>query len=90
MGEVTRLTNLTTGGPVHVYVKDGRIMRITPLQLDESDGPSWTIEARGRTFTPPPADHSLPLHGRPPLDHLLAQAHSHAAKEGGFRPPGRS
>ena len=53
MGEVTRLTNLTTGGPVHVYVKDGRIMRITPLQLDESDGPSWTIEARGRTFTPP-------------------------------------
>ena len=53
MGDVERLTNLTTGGPVHVYVKDGKILRITPLELDESDGPSWSIEARGRTFTPP-------------------------------------
>jgi hypothetical protein len=44
---VRRLTNLTTGGPVHVDVEDGRIRRILPLQLDESDGPSWTIEARG-------------------------------------------
>lgn len=53
MEQVTRLTNLTTGGPVHVEVRDGRIVRILPLQLDESDGPSWSIEARGRTFTPP-------------------------------------
>jgi hypothetical protein len=53
MGDVTRLTNLTTGGPVHVDVKDGRILRIILLQFDDSDGPSWTIEARGRTFTPP-------------------------------------
>ncbi len=48
-----RLTNLTTGGPVHVYVDGGKIVRITPLDLDESDGPSWTIKARGREFTPP-------------------------------------
>ena len=34
---VRRLTNLTTGGPVHVDVEDGRIRRIMPLQLDESD-----------------------------------------------------
>ncbi len=53
MGDMTRLTNLTTGGPVHVDVKDGRIVRIIPLELDETDGPSWTIEARGRSFTPP-------------------------------------
>ena len=53
MGEVTRYTNLTTGGPVHVDVKDGKILRIVPLELDESDGPSWTIHARGRDFTPP-------------------------------------
>ena len=26
---------------------------MVPLELDESDGPSWTIAARGRTFTPP-------------------------------------
>jgi anaerobic selenocysteine-containing dehydrogenase len=50
---VRRLTNLTTGGPVHVDVEDGRIRRIVPLQLDENDAPSWTIAARGRSFTPP-------------------------------------
>ena len=53
MEQVTRLTNLTTGGPVHVDVRDGRIVRMVPLELDESDGPSWTIAARGREFTPP-------------------------------------
>lgn len=44
---IARLTNLTTGGPVHVDVQDGRIVRIIPLELDDSDGPSWTIRARG-------------------------------------------
>jgi len=53
MGETRRFTNLTTGGPVHVDVEDGKIVRIIPLQLDESDGPSFTIHARGRDFTPP-------------------------------------
>jgi anaerobic selenocysteine-containing dehydrogenase len=53
MGQTQRLTNLTTGGPVHVDVKDGKILRIIPLQLDANDGASWTIQARGQTFTPP-------------------------------------
>jgi trimethylamine-N-oxide reductase (cytochrome c) len=53
MAEIRRLTNLTTGGPVHVDVQDGKILRIVPLELDASDGPSWTIQARGRKFTPP-------------------------------------
>ena len=53
MAEMRRLTNLTTGGPVHVDVHEGKIVRIVPLELDESDGPSWTIKARGREFTPP-------------------------------------
>ena len=51
--EVRRLTNLTTGGPVHVDVAGGRIQRIIPLQLDDNDAPSWKIEARGRSFSPP-------------------------------------
>ncbi len=38
---------------MHVDVRDGKILRIVPLELDESDGPSWTIHARGRDFTPP-------------------------------------
>ena len=53
MERVERLTNLTTGGPVHVDVRDGTIVRIVPLQFDKDDAPSWTIQARGRAFAPP-------------------------------------
>lgn len=53
MGKVVRYTNGTTGGPVFVDVKDGKILRITPIEFDENDAPSWTLEARGRKFTPP-------------------------------------
>jgi anaerobic selenocysteine-containing dehydrogenase len=53
MGQVTRYTNGTTGGPVFVDVKDGKILRITPIEFDDKDAASWTIEARGRAFTPP-------------------------------------
>ena len=50
---VTRFVSGSNGGPVFVYVKDGKIIRITPIDFDESDAPSWTIEARGKKFTPP-------------------------------------
>ncbi len=50
---VKRYTNNTNGGPVFVYVKEGKILRITPIDFDEEDAPSWKIEARGKTFTPP-------------------------------------
>ena len=46
-------TNCTVGGPVFVYVKDGKIVRVEPLQLNSEDAESWTIEARGERFTPP-------------------------------------
>ena len=37
-------TNLTNGGPVSVYVKDGVITRIRPLQIPETDFPKpWVI-----------------------------------------------
>src|SRR5450756_3147177 len=52
-GGVTRYTNNTNGGPVFVDVKDGKILRITPIEFDDTDARPWTIEARGRTFTPP-------------------------------------
>ena len=42
MGDVVRLTNLTAGGRVHVDVKDGRILRIVPLQLDDTDASLWS------------------------------------------------
>ena len=47
-----RYTNMTNGGPLFVYVRKGRIVRVTPIDFDATDAPSWTIQARGREFTP--------------------------------------
>jgi hypothetical protein len=47
------LTQCTIGGPVKVTVRDGKIIKMRPFVLDETDGGRWTIEARGRTFTDP-------------------------------------
>lgn len=47
-----RYTTTTNGGPLFVFVKDGRIVRTTPIDLDASDAASWTLLARGRSFTP--------------------------------------
>ena len=48
----TRYITNTNGGPLFVYVKDDRIVRMTPIDLDAEDAPSWTIRARGKSFTP--------------------------------------
>ena len=47
-----RYTTCTNGGPLFIHVKDGRIQRVTPLELDEKDAPSWELQARGKTFRP--------------------------------------
>ncbi|MDR2089529.1 MAG: molybdopterin-dependent oxidoreductase [Clostridiales Family XIII bacterium] len=41
------------GGPLQIHVEDGRIRRVRPLVLKDDDPDAWTIEARGRKFTPP-------------------------------------
>ncbi|RLI35924.1 pyrogallol hydroxytransferase large subunit [Candidatus Bathyarchaeota archaeon] len=46
-------TNCTVGGPAYVYVKNGRITRLEPLELGPADAESWVIEARGKRFSPP-------------------------------------
>ena len=48
-----KFTNGTTGGPVMVDVEDDKIVRIYPIEFDETDAESWKIEARGKSFTPP-------------------------------------
>jgi trimethylamine-N-oxide reductase (cytochrome c) len=48
-----RYCNMTNGGPVFVHVKDGKIVRMTPIDLTEEDGASCTIEAKGQRLTPP-------------------------------------
>lgn len=53
MEKIKRLTNSTTGGPVFVDVEDGKIVRITPMELSDDDAASWVIDARGKKFSPP-------------------------------------
>ncbi|MEM1587279.1 MAG: molybdopterin-dependent oxidoreductase [Candidatus Bathyarchaeia archaeon] len=54
LGDGTRvLTNCTVGGPVFVYVRGGRIVRVTPIEFGVDDAESWVIEARGGVFRPP-------------------------------------
>jgi trimethylamine-N-oxide reductase (cytochrome c) len=60
---VTRYCNMANGGPLFVYVKDGRIIRTTPIEFDDSDPRPWTIEARGMKLTPPRKT-SLAPHGQ--------------------------
>ncbi len=48
----TRYTTCGNGGPTFVYVKDDRIIRIMPIDLDQKDAASWTIKARGKSFSP--------------------------------------
>ena len=57
---VRRFTNNSNGGPLHVYVKDGKIVRVTPIEFKPEDSPGWTIAARGRTFTPPHQSSAAP------------------------------
>ena len=45
-------TNCTNAGPISVYVKDGKIIRIRPLSAEKKDFRPWTIEANGRKYTP--------------------------------------
>ncbi|MFC1862853.1 molybdopterin-dependent oxidoreductase [Thermodesulfobacteriota bacterium] len=52
-GGVKRYVNNPNGMPIFVYVKNGRIIRTTPIDLNDRDADSWTIEARGKKFTPP-------------------------------------
>ena len=47
------LTSCAIGGAVFVHVNDGRITKIRPMVFDETDAPAWSIEARGKVFTPP-------------------------------------
>ncbi len=48
-------TNLTGGGPVSVYVRDGKITRMRPLQVPAEEFKPWTIEADGKKYSPPRA-----------------------------------
>src|SRR5665647_888478 len=52
MAEKT-FVNCTGGGPIRVHVEDGKITKVRPLVFDETDAPSWVIEANGKKYSPP-------------------------------------
>ena len=52
MSSEKEFTNLSNGGPITVTVEDGVITRVRPMVIEEKDYHSWTIQARGTTFTP--------------------------------------
>ena len=47
-----RYTTITNGGPLHVYVKDDKILRTTPIDFSGDDAESFSIKARGDEFAP--------------------------------------
>ncbi|HLF11930.1 MAG TPA: molybdopterin-dependent oxidoreductase, partial [Gammaproteobacteria bacterium] len=59
----TRYCNMANGGPLFVYVKDGKIVRMTPIPFDDRDPQPWSIKAKGKVFTPPRKT-SLAPHGQ--------------------------
>ena len=87
---VRRFTSNTNGGPVFVYVRDGRILRITPIEFDDDDAEPWTIEARGHRFTPPRKTtvNSHTLAWKSP--HLLARPAALSDEAGRLRPRRRA
>ena len=54
---------MANGGPLFVYVKDDKIIRMTPIDFDDRDPQPWTIKAKGKEFTPPRTT-SLAPHGQ--------------------------
>jgi hypothetical protein len=70
---VTRYTSGTNGGPIFVYVKDGKILRTTPIDFTDEDAPSWSINARGKTFTPPTEDDARRARHVPEVDGVFEE-----------------
>lgn len=46
-------TSCTNCGPITVYVKDGKVVRIRPLVVEESDYSPWTIKAGDKEYHAP-------------------------------------
>jgi molybdopterin guanine dinucleotide-containing S/N-oxide reductase-like protein len=57
-------TNCTNCGPVSVYVKDGEVVRVRPLVAKDEHFRPWTIEAGGKSYSPPKKFNLAPfVHG---------------------------
>ncbi len=50
---ISRYTSCSTAGPLYVYVKNGRIIRVEPMWWGKDEVKPWNIEVNGKTYTPP-------------------------------------
>jgi trimethylamine-N-oxide reductase (cytochrome c) len=53
-------TTCSTAGPLQVSIKDGKMIRVEPLQFDPTEVDSWQIDLNGKTYKPPLTHPLLP------------------------------
>jgi anaerobic selenocysteine-containing dehydrogenase len=86
---VMRTCNMTNGGPVFVDVKDGRIVRMTPIDFDDKDPRALDHRgARARTFTPPRRTTLAPHGQNAKIHRLFARPLLYPMKRVDFDPNG--
>ncbi len=88
---VKRYTSNTNGGPVFVYVKDGKILRITPIEFDEEDAAVVdAFKAHGKSIHSAAQDHDQQPHAGMEVDGLLARSAALSHEAGRLRPQAAS
>ena len=68
-----RYCNMANGGPLFVTVKDGKIIRTTPIDFDETDPQPWTIRCARNGVHAAAQDHARPARADQPVDDLFAR-----------------
>ena len=80
-----RYATCTNGGPLFVYVKDGRILRVTPIEFDDAD-PLTLVDRSARPHIQPAAPRTRrAARPDPEVPRLFGQAHSSPHEAGRFR-----
>lgn len=59
-GDVARFTTCSTAGPLSYDVKDGRILRVEPMEFQPDEVDPWSVVKNGHSFTPPLTHPVLP------------------------------
>ena len=85
-----RYCNMTNGGPVFVYVKDGRIIRMTPIDFGDDDPPPWTIRCARHAVHAAAQDDAGAARPERQVHHLFARPAALPDEAGGLRPERRA
>ena len=72
-GGVTRYVSNTNGGPVFVYVKQGKIIRITPIEFDDRGCGTLDDQGKRQVVQPAPENDHMQPHSGVEIDGVLAR-----------------